>query len=101
MEAAGHYAAGMTSTPSDPDASFGEAENETFDIHMTVLATWLVHTVGSAFLWAAVLPLLLGVAGAISNAAVLFVAAAVSGPFVFAWRLINARAPMPFDVESN
>ena len=73
---------------------------ETVDLHLTLLATWLVRTVGSALMWSLLVPFVLAVGAVVSGSVELLWLSLVVGPFVFAALLSRARAPLPRDRRS-
>ena len=65
------------------------------DRHMTLLATWLVRSLGHALLASLVVPVVLVFLGVVSRQFWLIYIGLGIGPFVFAWRLTKASAPSP------
>jgi len=75
--------------------------NENVDLHMTELATWMVRTFGRALMASLVIPAVLAVVGVFADLPGLVVIGLVIGPFIFAWRLMDAAAPFPTESDEN
>ena len=80
-----------------PDAQSGPVTTSgvNSDRHLTLLATWLVRTLGRALLASLVVPVVLVFLGVVSRQFWLIYVGLGSGPLVFAWFLTKASAPSP------
>lgn len=71
------------------------------DLHLTVLAEWMVRTVGRALLLSLVVPVVIAVVGVFANSAGMVALGIAIGPLIFAYVLWNATAPLPHDVKQS
>lgn len=76
-------------------------DNFLLGIHITMVATWLVRTVGKALLYAAVAAALLGILAVFTNEPSFLAWSAIVGPLVFAGTLCGAHAPFPTEHEQG
>lgn len=72
---------------------------DNIDLHLTQLATWLVRTIGRAIMWAVLGSVAIAIAGGILNPVLGWTLGGLAGPVLFAWRLMDAAAPFPVEVE--
>lgn len=68
---------------------------DTIGDHLSVLAQWTVRTFGRARLGGMVAPTVIAAIAAVTGTFALFWIGLLTGPPVFAWLLITAKAPTP------
>ena len=75
------------------------ARDDLLDLHHSQLATWGVQTVGKAILVSALASAFFAAIAVVNDSGPGLAIAIAIGPIIFGAMLMNARAPMPLDVD--